>query len=201
MKTTLLIVGLCLFCAGGAGLGVYLLKAKSRVVHQQVDGYSATIEVVDTNNPLKSCTDVASLNIKTSDSRDETDCTGKKEIVIFHGTSGITVLDPESKTYWKGKPHTHLSVRNFEKDWHIGYKRVDGQLFELRRYVKKMPNGDSALFDHWIYAGTLISFAHESKPGVLFSVQSFSVGIPPASLFAVPPDYREVPMPSTHASL
>lgn len=66
---------------------------------------------MDTNDPSKSCTDVASLNLKTSDSRDETDCTGKKEIVIFHGTSGITVLDPESKTYWKGsRTHTYLCV-------------------------------------------------------------------------------------------
>ena len=201
MKTTFLIVGLCFFCAGGTGLGIYLLKAKSRVVHQLVDGYSATIKVMDTNNPSKSCSEITYSNISTFDSRYDTDCTGKKEIVIFHGTSGITVLDPESKTYWKGKPHTHLSVSNFEKDWHIGYKRVDGQLFELRRYVKKKPNGDSATFDHWIYAGTLISFAHEYEPGVLFSVQSFSVGIPPASLFTVPPDYREIPMPSVHFSL
>jgi len=191
------LVGLCSLCAGVAGFGAYLLFAKDRTVNPPIDGYTATLEVTDLKDPQKSCTDYASSDFATAYSRDDSDCEGKRQIYIFHGSSEITVLDPQTKTYWKGKPVAHLSVHSLnESGSHKGFEKVDGYLFELKQFVTRRASGEEVLNDQWLYAGSVVSFSHEHAAGRLFRVKRFSAEAPDASSFTVPGDYREVPMPA-----
>ena len=201
MKTrTLSLVGICSFCVGLAGLSAYFLFAKDRTVNPPIHGYTATLEVVDLNDPKKSCTDFAYSDFAAAYSRDDTDCTGKRRIYIFHGSSQLTVLDPESKTYWKGKPEAHRSVHVYLKDnSHKKYQKVDGYLFELKQCAPHRLFGEVNC-DEWSYAGSTVGFSHEHEPGKLFRVKRFSASAPDASSFTVPEDYKEVPVPANASS-
>jgi hypothetical protein len=200
-KMTISLLSVCLFFVGTVGLSAYLLFAKDRTVNPPIHGYTATLEVVDLNDPQKSCTDVTYSDLTTGYSRDDTDCAGKRRIYIFHGSSELTVLDPESKTYWKGKPATHLSVHARPKDSsHKRYQNVDGYLFELKQCASHRLFDDAVRCFDWSYLGSGVGFGHEYEPGKLFRVKRFSAGTPNASSFTVPGDYKEVPMPANASS-
>ena len=200
MTRTLSLVGICSFCVAVAAVSAYLLFAKNRTVNPPVNGYTATLEVVDLKAPQRSCTDFASSDFATAYSRDDTDCTGKRRIYIFHGSSQLTVLDPESKTYWKGRPETHLSMHvHLKDDSHKTYQKVDGYLFELKQCAPHRLFGEVNCGE-WSYAGSTVGFSHEREPGKLFRVKRFSATTPGASSFTVPGDYKEVPVPANASS-
>ena len=200
-KMTIFLLSVCSSFVGTVGVTSYLHFAKGRTVNPPIHGYTATLEVVDLNDPKKSCTDFADYDLTTGYSRDDTDCTGKRKIYIFHGAYELSVLDPESKTYWKGKPATRLSAHVRPKeDSHKRYQRVDGYLFELKRCAPhRLFDGEVRCFD-WSYVGSGVGFGHENEPGKLFRVKRFSAGVPDASSFTVPADYQEVPMPANVSS-
>jgi len=197
---TLFLVGICSFCVGVAGLSAYLLFAKDRTVNPPINGYTAALEVVDLNDPNKSCTEFASSDFATTYSRYDIDCTGKRRIYIFHGSSQLTVLDPENKTCWKGKPEAHGSVHvHLKDDSHKKYQKVDGYLFELKQCAPHRIFGEVNCGE-WSYAGSTVGFSHEHEPGKLFRVKRFSASAPDASSFTVPEDYKEVPVPANASS-
>jgi hypothetical protein len=135
---TIFLLSVCASFVGTVGVSSYLLSANGRTVNPRIYGYAATLEVVDLNDPQKSCMELTYADFATGDSRDDTDCTGKRKIYLFHRASEITILDPSTKTYWKRKPVTHLSAHVLHLDGSAKrYQKVDGYLFELKQCASR----------------------------------------------------------------
>jgi hypothetical protein len=199
-KTTIFLLSVCSSFVGIAGLSAYLLFAKDRTVNPPIHGYTATLEIVDLNDPHKSCTQLVYSDFTTNYSRYDTDCNGKRLIYIFHSTYEIYRLDSSTKTYWKRKPMTRLSAHVLHQDGFAKrYQKVDGYLFELKQCASHRLFDDVRCFD-WSYVGSNVGFSHEHEPGKLFRVKRFSASAPDASSFTAPGDYKEVPVPANAAS-